>query len=385
MTTTIGVLGGQWRAQVTGWGDLELADGRTVGWHVAADDRWHRPAHEGNVRQAAIDGTPVIETKLRVPGGDAVQRIWAVADHGGLTIIEVENDSPMPLAVALSGGGLVTGRPPTDVPIEGIDLPADTIVLPVGHRTRVRAAIPHGAPPPRLPDDIAGPNQVAGGWLAHSARASRVVVPDATAAAALVAARCALALDGPDAADDASLLAGIGELVRMGEPAEPWVLDVVETAQRLIDAGRRRHETVSAVALWAAADVLARAGEDRASGDVVAAIARLGDRVEPTLPGDGPAAAIHAIEDVFARPSAAGECRLFPGGIPQPWWGQSVECHGLRAGPAQRVSFAIRWHGERPALLWQTDGPGPLTLSGGAHDPAWRSDAATGDALLAAP
>lgn len=383
MTTTIGVLGGKWRAQVTGWGDVELADGNTVTWHVAADDRWHRPAEEGTVRQTAVDGTPVLETKLRVPGGDAVQRVWAAADHGGLTVIEVENDSPMPIAVTLSGGNLITSRPATEVPIEGIDLPADTIVLPVGHRTRVRAGIPHGALS-RLPDDVAGPNQVAGGWLAHTARASRIVVPDDTSADALVAARCALALDGPDAADDATLLAGIGELVRMGEPAEPWVLDVVEAAQRLIDEARRGRASVATGALWAAADVLALAGEDRGAADIVATIARLGDRVVDTMP-DGPVATVRQIEEVFARPSAPGECQLFPAGIPQPWWGQSFECHGLRAGPAQRVSFAVRWHGERPAILWQADGPGELTLSGGAHDPAWRTTAPTGEALLAAP
>jgi hypothetical protein len=385
VTTTIGVLGGKWRAQVTSGGDIQLADGRTVAWHVAADDRWHRPAEEETVRQVTIDGTPVVETKVRVPGGDAVQRVWAVADHGGLTMIEVENDSAMPIAVALSGGGLLTSRPPAAVPIEGIDLPADTIVLPVGHRTRVRAAIPHGTSPSRLPEDVAGPNQVAGGWMAHTSRASRVVVPDDSSAAPLVAARCALALDGPDAHDDATLLVGVGELVRMGEPAEPWVLDVVEAAQRVIDVSRRRGHTVSGAALWAAADVLALAGEDRGAADIVGAIARLGDRVDPALAGDGPAATIHRIETTFARPVAAGECRVFPAGIPQPWWGQSFECHGLRAGPAQRLSFAVRWHGERPAILWEVDGPGEVTLTGGAHDPSWRASAASGEALLIAP
>lgn len=386
MTTTIGVLGSTWRAQVTPWGDVLLDGGRAVSWHVAADDRWHRPAEENTVRQAALDGTPVIETKLRVPGGDAIQRVWAIADHGGLTLIEVENDSPMPIAVALSGGGLLTSRPPTSVPIEGIDLPADTIVLPVGHRSRVRAAIPHGSTPPaRLPDDVPGPNQVAGGWLAHSARASRIVVPDATSADALVAARCAIALDGPDAGDDATLLVGVGELVRMGEPAEPWVLDVVEVAQRLIGAARRGREPVSAPALWAAADVLAVAGEDRGARDVLGAMARLGDRVQPRVPGDGPAAAIVRLEDVLARPDGAGVCRLFPNGIPQPWWGQSFEAHGLRVGPAQRVSFAVRWHGERPAILWETEGPDTVRLTGGGHDPDWRTSERRGEALLAAP
>jgi hypothetical protein len=221
--------------------------------------------------------------------------------------------------------------------------------------------------------------------LAHSTQASRIVVPDPAAADALVAARCDLALEGPDAGDDAVLLAGIGELVRMGEAAEPWVLDVVEAAQRLIDVGRKRRAAVSGPALWAAADVLAVAGEDRGAADIVASIARLGDRVEHHLAPGGPAATVHAIEDVLARPVAAGECRLFPGGIPEAWWGQSFECHGLRAGPAQRLSFAVRWHGERPAILWQVDGPGEVVITGGAHDPAWRSADRAGEALLAAP
>ena len=79
----------------------------------------------------------------RVPDGDAVQRVWSVADGGGLTIIEIENESSRPFAVAFSGGGIVTERPTADVPIQGIDLPDDAIVLPVGHRSTLRVAIPH--------------------------------------------------------------------------------------------------------------------------------------------------------------------------------------------------------------------------------------------------
>jgi hypothetical protein len=405
MTTTIGVLGGTWRAQVTAWGDVDLGDGRVIGWHVAADDRWHSPADEATVRQVALDGTPVLETKVRIPGGDAIQRVWAVADHGGMTVIEVENDSSMPIAVALTGGGLLTSRPPANVPIEGIDLPADTIVLPVGHRTRVRAAFPHERLD-RLPEEIAGPGQVAGGWLVHAYRASRVVLPTDGLADALVAARCALALDGPDAADDGDLLLGIGELVRLGEQADPWVLDVVEGAQRYIDgarrAKRRRAQDAtpphSSAPLWAAAGVLAAAGEIRGAADTVAAIARLGLTAPrpagpPTTAGERTSAGtdrqsvavIDEIEGLLARPTAAGECAIFPTGIPSEWWGQSFECHGLRAGPAHSLSFALRWHGERPAILWEVAGPRGLLLTGGAHDPSWSSVEPTGEALLVAP
>jgi hypothetical protein len=49
-----------------------------------------------------------------------------------------------------------------------------------------------------------------------------------------------------------------------------------------------------------------------------------------------------------------------------------------RAGP---VSFAVRWHGERPALLW-TAPPG-VRLRAPGLDPEWASEVASGEALLA--
>ncbi len=66
----------------------------------------------------------MIETRVRIPDGDAVQRVWSVPDLGGLTVIEVENESPLPFAVAFAGPRVLTERPPADVPIKGLDLPA---------------------------------------------------------------------------------------------------------------------------------------------------------------------------------------------------------------------------------------------------------------------
>jgi hypothetical protein len=103
-------------------------------WHVAADDRWHDTRTDTGIRHQRVDGVAVFETKVRVPGGDAVQHVWSVADRGGLTIVEVANESPLPIAVAFTGPELLTGRPPTDVPIQGIDLPPGSI----GLRFRVR-------------------------------------------------------------------------------------------------------------------------------------------------------------------------------------------------------------------------------------------------------
>ena len=58
----------------------------------------------------------------------------------------------------------------------------------------------------------------------------------------------------------------------------------------------------------------------------------------------------------------------------------TVDAAPLRAGP---VSFAVRWHGERPALLWEA--PSGTELRTPALDPAWSSTAGSGEVLLAAP
>jgi hypothetical protein len=46
------------------------------------------------------------------------------------------------------------------------------------------------------------------------------------------------------------------------------------------------------------------------------------------------------------------------------------------------VSFGIRWHGEKPALLWEVTGPAGIKLTAGKCDPTWTSVEATGETLL---
>ncbi len=78
-----------------------------------------------------------------------------------------------------------------------------------------------------------------------------------------------------------------------------------------------------------------------------------------------------------------GRIALLPG-WPRAWLGQALEVHGLptASGP---VSFALRWHGDRPALLWSVDGPGgDLEVAAPALDPRWSSTELQGEVLLAA-
>jgi hypothetical protein len=72
---------------------------------------------------------------------------------------------------------------------------------------------------------------------------------------------------------------------------------------------------------------------------------------------------------------------LLPGFRPE-WLGQHLAAHDipLRRG---RCSFAVRWHGARPALLW--DVPEGVRLRAPVLDPDWESREPVGETLLAEP
>ncbi len=377
---TTGVLGGRFRADVTPWGSVAPWDGSPeLAWHVAADDRWHSPRAEMAVRQTRLLGAPVFETRLRVPGGDAVQRVWSVADGGGRTLVEVTNESPLPIACAFTRRDLLTARPPAAVPVAGIELPPGAIILPIGHRSAVTVALAHREPVAgHLPAGSPSAESTARGWIGRAERASRVAIPDPLAGEQLVAARAELLLAGPPSLDDDPLahLLGLTELVRLGELAgaalDAAIPDVAAAASAL---ARREGWDVDA-ALDASALLLHRAGERRAVADIVRIVAGRG-RSEPP-PRDPPLAGPRSIAAVERQLAARGE--LLPGGIPAAWLGADFEAHRIPVGPASTVSFAVRWHGPHPAVLWQVDGA-PVKLTAPAIDATWRTTDPCGEAL----
>jgi hypothetical protein len=376
---TTGVLGGTFRADVTTAGTVVPWDGSpALAWHVAADDRWHSPADEVAVRQVRTGGAPVFETRLRIPGGDAVQRIWSVADGGGRTLVEVVNESPLPIAVALTRRDVLTARPPADIPIEGIELPASTVVLPIGHRSSVTIALDHARPSSgQLPAGLPTADATARGWVGRSEAASRVVLPDERAAEQLVTARAEILLAGPPAlADDpAGLVLALYETFRLGELRDAALDDAVTDVAAAVHALSRRSGWDVEAALAAAGALLVGAGEDLAARDV--ARIRAGRRPSPAIAPDE-ADGVRSIAAIERRLAADGV--LLPDGMPEAWLGQGFEAHGIPVGPASRLSYAVRWHGEHAAVLWDVEGE-PLPLTAPAVDPSWRSDAASGDAL----
>lgn len=391
---TVGVTGQQWRGSVSAWGAVTpWAEERLapLDWAVAADDRWHLPSKEAAVRQRRFDGTPVIETRVRIPDGDAVQRVWCVADRGGLTVIEIENDSPLPFAVAFFGRSVLTERSPSDVQIQGIELPDDAITMPVAHHTSIRVAIPHGPLPagvdPHAVSLASLPSgaTVADGWVALTDRASRIDLPDVGLAAAVTAARCDLMLAGPVSADDDPIgfVLDVGELVRCGDEAQPWLAEIV----RPLEAVARGDDPQLPAALEAAHRIAVLAGDRRAARD----ISNMRDRVSGRIPApelkpfselERKSSAGRFVASVELRLVSGGD--LLPMGMPSAWLGVNFELHGIPTTSTSTVSIAVRWHGERPAVLWEQTGEAQR-LTAASIDSAWSSESRTGESLWDAP
>ncbi len=251
-----------------------ISEPPVVDWWVGADDRWHVASAEAAVRQGLADDGVTVETRLRIPGGDAVQRVAAVPDGDrAVVVVEVENASPVPVALAMvvdAGAGrtptvaadtiagpggpiLRAGRPIARalVGASGADVlagvqrgdavpPAElgaaagsvaAAVLPLPHTAVARFAVAAGAGRPTLaaPDTLPTTAAVARGWLAHLEGSASLVVPDERLSAAVAAARRHL-LSG-------AALPTVDPFWRAG--VDPWVAPIAAAA---LDAWGHRPE-----------------------------------------------------------------------------------------------------------------------------------------------
>lgn len=397
----IGVRGGSWTAVVDERGRIQPDDGSSaLDWYVAADDRWHDPRRETTVRQQRRAGVPVIDTRVRIPSGDVVQRVYAVADHGGMVVCEFTNDSPLPVAVALTRGDVMCVRTPSPLGPQGIDLPAGSVVFPVAHGSTLRVALPMGARPSRVDwSSIASADDMQRTWLAAVERAGYAVVPDKSLAPRINRLRAdLLVLGGREplswgdelAGDDIAMVLAIGELVRMGERLESWSTrdDVVDDVARVAEALLREHRSSAALpweverALFVAQCIFTSTGESRAAGDVASSRQRLAPAEAPANAAPDGIRVAAWLDEQLVTPRRDGSVSMLGWGIPRLWRGASIDCRRIVADATRTVSFGLRWHGAKPAVLWEIDGDEGLAVDAGLTDPTFRTTQRSGEALL---
>ncbi|MFZ9273295.1 MAG: hypothetical protein ACO24B_07780, partial [Ilumatobacteraceae bacterium] len=408
-----------WLGGVNAWGDVFVDGKERLRWFVAADDRWYRPSRETTVRQREISGVPVIETRIKVPGGDAVQRVYGVADFGGAIVVEVFNDSSLPFAVAFDRGDIAAMREPSPTGVQGIDLPVGSVVFPVGHHATMRVAILIGDLERNLERKISAQEleslpsfeQVERGWLAALRVASRVDVPEASWESILTTQRCKLLLtagggttgNGESGSDDdfVDLILDRAERVKLGDKADQWVDEVAAATESVIRrcAKNRNAKWFDERAIVLASMVLNRAGEKRGQKDVAQAWSRvvsdavgLGDfglvlGVDAEVGRDQLAnfsgvRQIAWVESQLVAQRHDGVIEICPRGIDAAWLGANFECHRLVASAEHLISFAVRWHGEKPALLWEIDGPAGARVAASAVDGTFSSVEMRGETLL---
>ena len=433
-------------ARISKQGTVATLDGSwQIEWGVLAGPDWKRASAEVAVRQGRVDDAPVYETWMRVPGGDVIQRVGVLNDGQGRALLfEYENASPNAVVVATvgSGAGPVEAQL-SGVRIDGVcwirpsvdggavavsdDIWAElaigptaasaagdgdvAMLVPVPHRQSVSVTVTIDGDGKIRPVPLA---EVAGGWRAVTAEALTVEVPDPDLAAAWrrVVGDLVLAAgsDDPVVAGESAWWLDLAGLPGEADRARQQVLaaadrgrldaDGAVVALRALASRHLRHGGPSALAETAGplvriaggaldrttADLVARALEDEApaaAADAADLAARLvdGDRspMSPVAAG-----AERVLGHLFRDADIDGRIEMLPQ-VPEAWFGQSIDVRGMVTGLGT-LSFSVRWHGERPAVLWErVGGPEVAELVCHGLDPAWSTTARSGEALLEAP
>jgi len=498
--TFVATLDSQEPSRVDGGGLVQpFQTGWSIDWLIRADDRWYVPAKETSVRQRRIGAGAVLETAVRLPSGDAVHRVYAVNAPGGdATVIEIENTSPVPVALALAirpyaidgatasadivisdetiavdgRTALILPRPPIerqasatiDVSTRLIsgnvlngeaeasgDTATGAAVYPLAHGATMTFVIPHpsaGSKLGPLPDADA----VARGWSAVIEKGGRFSFPDPGITQQAMAARARLLAETPGLPVKVSALApGAGRLLEalalsgaVGEimgslgalagtfptrlPGSPGdaaaIISGVGRAARLVDdeavaeallepvaqltylVEKKGTPIESGEALMGLSRLLIAAGQRNVAEELLPRISnpnalagvpndieqlsKLAEQASPAGSWGGDDVVRAAEFWLGARNMVLGgdprQLELLPT-FPAAWMGGEVEIHNA-ATTHGRISFAIRWHGARPALLWDLEadddqGLGPIVIRCPGLDPDWSTTQKQGDALLA--
>lgn len=363
------MLGSGLQAAVDRAGTVTTPSGDSIGWWVGAEDRWHVPAAAPSLRQRLVNNAPVVATTIRVPGGDIEHRAYAATVAGRAAVVcEIENQTPTPVAVGFPTTAARTAlRFSAEPRSEFVGPPLSLFVVPLAHRAVVRMAMALDGDPP---DPAAAPDAaaVARGWNIVAATGARLVVPDPGLAAELETARAFLRLHAARLASEAKR-ADRGEAGAVADALTLLALDDEAGALRLATRLRPSRKGLPLVT------PIQPQPCDR-------------QRTKDSLTVTGLRCAAESVagtvRDVYTRLVCENDDRIdVLGGFDLATGRHPVEVHGLPVADGT-LSFALRWHGERPALLWETHTKAPVRLTARALDPTWSTFEAQGEALLAA-
>lgn len=300
-------------------------------------------------------------------------------------------------------------------------------------------AIEHVPPPPGVTRWVAADECRVAGALALAGFAA-----EAGPVLGSVLESCQAGPLGPSVADEVAVLQAVTAHGRVSGDlrlVDTFLVDLVAAADRVLRAGGRRRPRLarrrpsphpvpggrSAVLGLAAA--IAALGQPEAAAELAGAV---GDDPEPGRSGPVLQAALERVDRIRRRnlrwPSEvddAGRCVAGAGDDPRRaaevvalvraalvddtpppgradtapvvavlprllpiWWRRGLEVFGMPTA-AGRLSFGVRWHGTRPALLWDLEPVAgvvgeDVVLRCPGLDPSWEGRGVTGDALLAA-
>jgi hypothetical protein len=383
----IGALDGGPVGFVSPIGDVDVQPfGIRIAWCVLAEDGLRDPA-TATTRRQWCDGA-VVETAIRVHDGDVVLRVFATRNT---LVLEFDNSTSAACAIGLvvDGdprrvwsrrpvahscrsadrdavfGAIANGTTTAGDPPQEISAGASTgLVWPLAHRATLRVM---AGDPPRpapavadrravcVPADDVGVDDVRRAWMVHLRRGLRTEIDDRVLQHAVDAARIGLLVRARTEAD------------RLAPPIfaalEDWGFDdeAIAAWDRLGIRDRRR---------------LRRRRIDPHCADPHRAWSQLLAAQES---GDG-VGLLNALRALLVDDEPGGVDLL--AGFPPAWLGLGVAAHDVpvRGGT---VSFALRWHAARPALLWEVTGD--LVVRASRLAPGWSTDRNTGEALLPEP
>lgn len=330
-------------------------------------------------------------------------RVWIVPERqaGGVVAAAATQDpwpeirrGPGAEPVSAHGGGVAAG-----------------LVMALPHRQGVRVQIVIEG---EVPTRTASPTEIASGWAAVTADALSVEVADADLGTAWRRILGDLVVQAgsvdPQRAAEAAPFLDVAGLDGEADRARAAVVAAIESGCLVGPAAVAGLRALASRDLRAGkpsgldelADVLAAAAADSLDRETARLLAWALDAAAPRAAADARRAAAKIDPGVVyqARTPAAGAASRVLSllvddshragidilcEVPPEWLGRPVDVRGF-CTLWGRVSFSVRWHGRRPALLWErTGGLDQVELRCPGLDGSWSSVERQGETLLAEP